>query len=148
MKFGQNMYKSLQNCCMCVYVLKLHPKLKWTRFSCFWRPCFNLAIFRQVRWNLGKNDAWSALRPMKCSFFKGYIFRFFSDKLAQIWAKICLRLIHLWMRQPHKIHLAQGWAISGPRDTCSLPQRFQWPTEAFRNKLSRLKFPWTYHSKC
>jgi len=25
---------------------------------------------------------------MKCSFFKGYIFRFFSDKLAQIWAKI------------------------------------------------------------
>jgi len=28
--------------------------------------------------------------------------------------------------------LGQGWAISGPRATCGLPQRFQWPVEAFR----------------
>jgi len=29
--------------------------------------------------------------------------------------------------------LWQGWANSGPRAECGLPQRFQWPGEAFRN---------------
>jgi len=29
----------------------------------------------------------------------------------------------------------QGWAISGPRVTCGLPQRFQWPANAFRKNL-------------
>jgi len=28
--------------------------------------------------------------------------------------------------------LEQGWAISGPRDTCGPPQRFQLPAKAFR----------------
>ena len=31
--------------------------------------------------------------------------------------------------------LSQGWAISGPRATCGLPQRFQWPEDAFSKNL-------------
>jgi len=39
-----------------------------------------------------------------------------------------------WWQNIH-YHLAQGWAISGPRATCGPPQRFQWPAKAFRKNL-------------
>jgi len=31
--------------------------------------------------------------------------------------------------------LVQGWANSSPRAKCGLPQRFQWPAEAFRKTV-------------
>jgi len=49
--------------------------------------------------------------------------------------QICFKFFwHTRVLKFHKrhCHLAQGWANRGTRATRSPPQRFQWPTEAFR----------------
>jgi len=75
-KYGQNVWIPSQNRCMCFDFTKMAPKINVQTFVFFWRSCFHLVLFGQVRGNLGK--------------------------LGEIWAKsfappkICL-LLHLWL---------------------------------------------------
>ena len=66
-KFGQNMWKPSQNCLCALILQKWHPKSKCRRFLFFWEVMFLQFFFGQVRENLGKNGAWSALIWKKCA---------------------------------------------------------------------------------
>ena len=91
-KFGQNVWKPWEYCCMCFDYAKMAPEIKVETFCFFWRSCFHLVRFGQVRGNLGKNGTWSALictkRPtwneMQSFFWRSFCLVFFR----QVWGNL------------------------------------------------------------
>jgi len=108
---GKKCVNLSQNCCMRVYYTIMAHKIKVKTFF------YNLVVFGHV-WrnlgnigsNLGKNGAWSALRPVNCSvfsFFEVISFRASLRKFGQKFfasPKVCL-LLHLCMALTENIPL-------------------------------------------
>jgi len=92
---------------MCFDFTKMAPKIKVQTF--FWRSCFYLVFFGQVRGNFGiwasqgkfgqkwflKCFDFDALTKMAPVFFRSFSLEFFSGKVGEIWAKIIRTHKHL-----------------------------------------------------
>jgi len=78
----------------------------------FWKSCFYLVLFGQVKWNMGKfGEIWAKkvlevcfdFNEMQSFFWKSFSLEFFSGKFGEIWAKILrtpkiFLLLHLWLQ--------------------------------------------------
>ena len=92
--FGQNVWKPSQNSFLCFDFTKTAPEIKVQTFR-FLEVIFLQFFFGQVRANLGKNGAWSALIWKKCALnglkcshsLRWFSLEFFSGKFREIWAK-------------------------------------------------------------